>query len=294
MGELGDRLREAREEKGLSYKDVEERTRIQDVVIRSLEEERFDDLPEGTYTKGLLRNYATFLGLDAEKTLAAYRNIHGEASANVPRVLNEPLLGRTHPRLWGGIFLAIMILLICAFAAWYAYNRFYLQRDPWPTSRSQATEPAIVSTLDVDSTWTPDQDQPSPSPTMEEEVVAPTEVDTATQEPSPTAPTPTLATPTPAYTPRPTQAPASTEGIVVQADLTAATYVEVRSDGEEVFMGVLEEGEERSWTAGERIALRVGNAEGISLTVNGVQVGALGASGEVLDVEYTLDNLPEP
>ncbi len=296
MGELGDRLREAREEHGLSYADVEERTHIQDTLIQALEEERFDDLPAGTYAKGLLRNYASFLGLDAEEILASYRKIKGEPSPNVPRVLNEPLLAGARPRLWGAIFLGIMILLICALVAWYAYNRFYLQRDPWPISRTQPT-PATVSTRAPDTTPTPSQTTASPSPTAGEAVGALTEEDTPTQEamatPSPTATTSMLATPTPAYTPRPTSAATAMGGIVVQADFIAATYVEVTSDGEEVFMGVLEEGEERSWTAGERIALRVGNAGGISLTVNGVQVGALGASGEVLDVEYTLDNLPE-
>ncbi|MFO7916822.1 MAG: DUF4115 domain-containing protein [Anaerolineae bacterium] len=295
MGELGDRLREAREEKGLSYADVEGKTRIQDVFIRSLEEERFDDLPEGAYAKGLLRNYATFLGLDAEKILASYRKMKGESSTDSPRVLDEPLLEGTRPRLWGAIFLGIMILLICALAVWYGYNRFYLQRDPWPTSRSRPTEPVAVSTDTLDTT--PTQTSPAPSPTEEEGLAEP-QVDTPTPEPTPTASltvtTSALATPTPAYTPRPTPAITSTEGIVVQANFVAPTYVEVRGDEEEVFTGVLEEGEERSWTASERLGLRVGNAGGISLTVNGVEVGPLGASGEVVEVEYTLDNLPEP
>jgi hypothetical protein len=38
--------------------------------------------------------------------------------------------------------------------------------------------------------------------------------------------------------------------------------------------------------------MRVGNAGGLKLTVNGVEVGPLGKDGEVLDVRYNLDNLP--
>lgn len=278
MGEFGDRLREAREEQGLSYADIGKKTHLQEAFIRSLEEERFDDLPTGPYARGLLRNYVTFLGLDADEIVASYRSIRGEASPDVPPVLNRPLSEDGRPRLWGSIFVGAMLLLVCAMVGWYAYNRFYLQRDPWPTSSHQPTEPAAVSTE-----ATPTQ-TPSPLPTEDEGLT----------EPTPTATAPTVATPTPAYTPRPTPADAPAEGIVVQADFIAPTYVEVTSDGEGIFAGVLEEGEERSWTASERMALRVGNAGGISLTVNGVEVEPLGASGEVVDVEYTLDNLPEP
>ncbi len=282
MGEFGDRLRKAREEQGLSYTDIEEKICIQDTFVRALEEERFDDLPTGPYARGLLRNYVTFLGLDAEEIVGSYRSIKGEASPDVPPVLNRPLLEDERPRLWGGIFLGAMILLVCAIVGWYAYNRFYLQRDPWPTSRQQPTESVATHTE-----ATPTQTSPLPSPTEDEGL-------TEIAEDTPTATVPTVATPTPAYTPRPTPDAMPTDGIVVQADFVASTYVEVTSDGEGIFAGVLEEGEERSWTAGERIALRVGNAGGISLTVNGVQAEPLGASGEVVDVEYTLDNLPEP
>jgi hypothetical protein len=85
-----------------------------------------------------------------------------------------------------------------------------------------------------------------------------------------------------------------TPGILVQADLTAPTYLEVTRDGEEVFVGTLEENDDRSWTAKNRIVMRIGNAGGISLTVNGVQVDPLGESGEVVEVEYALGNLPQP
>jgi len=298
VGELGDRLREAREEQELSYADVEEAIHIRDIFVRALEEEQFGDLPEGAYAKGLVRNYATFLGLDAEEVLASYRNMRGEPAAGAPHVLNEPLMGHTRSRLWGSIFLALMILLVCALAAWYAYNRFYLQRNPWPTSHSQPTEPAAVSTSILDTTPTPRRTRPSPSPTKREGAAGPTEADTPTHErtrtPPPTATKATLATPTPAYTRRPTPAAMPTPGIVVQADLTARTYLEVTSDGEEIFVGTLEKNEDRSWTARNRIGMRIGNAGGISLTVNGVQVDPVGDSGEVVEIEYTLDNLPEP
>ncbi len=64
MFEIGSALREARERKGLSFQQVEEGTKIRARYIRALEEEAFGILPGATYTKGFLRAYADYLGLD--------------------------------------------------------------------------------------------------------------------------------------------------------------------------------------------------------------------------------------
>jgi cytoskeleton protein RodZ len=64
MFEIGTALREARERKGLSFPQVEEATKIRARYIRALEEEAFGILPGTTYTKGFLRAYADYLGLD--------------------------------------------------------------------------------------------------------------------------------------------------------------------------------------------------------------------------------------
>jgi len=64
MFEIGSALREARERKGLSFPQVEEDTKIRARYIRALEEEAFGILPGTTYTKGFLRAYADYLGLD--------------------------------------------------------------------------------------------------------------------------------------------------------------------------------------------------------------------------------------
>jgi cytoskeleton protein RodZ len=65
--EIGSRLREARERRGLELADVEHDTRIRARWLRALEEERFDLLPERVYAIGFLRTYANYLGLDAQQ-----------------------------------------------------------------------------------------------------------------------------------------------------------------------------------------------------------------------------------
>ncbi len=57
-------LREARERRGCPSSQVEDDTEIRARYIRALEEEAFGILPGATYTKGFLRAYADYLGLD--------------------------------------------------------------------------------------------------------------------------------------------------------------------------------------------------------------------------------------
>lgn len=72
----------------------------------------------------------------------------------------------------------------------------------------------------------------------------------------------------------------------------ARAYLDVSVDGEQVFVGIREQGEDEAWEARSEISLRIGNAAGVELTVNSVPVGPLGETNEVIIVEYTLANLP--
>ncbi len=67
----GQALAAKRGERGLSIEQVEASTRIRANHLRALEADQLDKLPAPVYTKGYLRNYATYLGLDADELLAA-------------------------------------------------------------------------------------------------------------------------------------------------------------------------------------------------------------------------------
>jgi cytoskeleton protein RodZ len=66
MFQIGDSLREARTRRGLSSADVQKGIRIRERYLTALEEERWDMLPGEAYTKGFLRTYAEFLGLNGQ------------------------------------------------------------------------------------------------------------------------------------------------------------------------------------------------------------------------------------
>jgi hypothetical protein len=64
MFEIGASLREARSRRGLTPADVRSELRIRERYLTALEEERWHLLPGEAYTKGFLRTYAEFLGLN--------------------------------------------------------------------------------------------------------------------------------------------------------------------------------------------------------------------------------------
>ena len=75
MGELGQKLKEAREAKGLSLRDVEEATKIRKKYLQALENETFEVIPGKTYSKGFVKNYSNFLNLDTKALLEEFDEI---------------------------------------------------------------------------------------------------------------------------------------------------------------------------------------------------------------------------
>jgi cytoskeleton protein RodZ len=73
---IGPSLREARSRRGLSAEDVQKAIRIRGRYLTAIEEERWDLLPGDAYTKGFLRTYAEFLGLDGSLYLEEYKARH--------------------------------------------------------------------------------------------------------------------------------------------------------------------------------------------------------------------------
>ena len=78
----------------------------------------------------------------------------------------------------------------------------------------------------------------------------------------------------------------------VMLDLVAheATWLSVSSDGKPVFSGILQANQSKSVGGKQFAKMRVGNAAGIEVRLNGKLLGPLGARGQVLVVLFTPDN----
>src|SRR2546430_1999565 len=111
MFEIGSSLRAARMRQELELSQAEHDTRIRAKYLRALEDERFDVLPGPAYTKGFLRTYADYLGLDAQPFVDEYntRFAPKEEEAAPP-----PQLRIRHRR---GFALAPWLLVVAVLAA---------------------------------------------------------------------------------------------------------------------------------------------------------------------------------
>jgi hypothetical protein len=70
---VGTILREARNRRKVELSEVEAATRIRFRFLRAIEDEEWDVLPGGVYTRGFIRTYASFLGLDGDRLVGDYR-----------------------------------------------------------------------------------------------------------------------------------------------------------------------------------------------------------------------------
>jgi len=113
---LGETLRDARGKKKAKLSQVEADTRIARDKLEALEADRLDALPDDVYTRGAIRNYALYLGLDADQTLALYR------AARPAQVVVRPLsqvgtVTRLTPLSYAMISALLVILVVVALFA---------------------------------------------------------------------------------------------------------------------------------------------------------------------------------
>ena len=133
LHKLGAVLRAARESRGVDLARVERDTKIRTRYLSALESGEYRELPGPVYTKGFLRNYAHYLGLDPEYLTDLYRlETNGPA---VPPVASppRPMRARRARALVvtpGTIAAAILTVGVAAFIGYLAYEFVTFARTP--------------------------------------------------------------------------------------------------------------------------------------------------------------------
>jgi cytoskeleton protein RodZ len=92
---IGSVFREARNRRKVDLSEVEAATRIRVRYLRAIENEGWDGLPGGVYTRGFIRTYAGFLGLDGERLAEDYRT---SVEAGPRGAAPEPVAASAPPR----------------------------------------------------------------------------------------------------------------------------------------------------------------------------------------------------
>jgi cytoskeleton protein RodZ len=299
MDELGQILRQARENKGLSLEEAHEETRINAQYLEALENGDYSILPSTTHTRGFLRNYGRFLGLDPDPLIERYsqsqsyqlqvesrQRLEEESTTELPlqQIDEQPFFdpvnvevdlgSRRDPE--SAVRLVIIAALIIALAL--VGNRFLpllLNNNDGSEAITEGItevvqdlvgEAGAEAGLDGESAL----EDASATPDATEQAI------TSTSRTSTGSETDILPTPSPT---RPAL-PATLDEINLKLEITERTWLESTIDDEVVFSGIARAGDEFEWTAENEAKLLTGNAIGIFVTINDIPLGRLGDRGQ--------------
>jgi cytoskeletal protein RodZ len=92
-------------------------------------------------------------------------------------------------------------------------------------------------------------------------------------------------------TPSTAASPEITGGVNIElvASRGATWLYATNEDGKVLFSGMIRKGNSKNFIQSEQVNLRVGNAGGVDISVNGENVGSVGANGEVVNLTYNAD-----
>ncbi|HPC87933.1 MAG TPA: DUF4115 domain-containing protein [Candidatus Saccharicenans sp.] len=252
MESLGKTLKNIREKKGLSLKDISLETKIGLRHLEAIENDRLDFLPGGFFTRQILKTYLISIGEDPAGWLTKYQEAGLiELDTPVGPGSKQPK-PRRHFRLDKVFWISISILVLILFVV-----LIYLS-----ISTSKKNVEARKSAARTEETANIILPEPSPSQLPLTE------------------------------TARPVVEEKTYEGLNLDLTFNEDCWIQVFADGQLVVDGLKLEGYKTSVKAGSELIINLGNAGGLSFTLNGKAGKPFGKRGEVIkNIRITLDNL---
>ncbi len=284
--EIGDKLRRQRELIGLSIEDVERHTHLRGHFLQAIEAGQIERLPSSVQGRGMISNYATFLGFDPDPILLRFADgLQASLAARKgPRTAmptqNSPDRLPWRMRLFSADLLlaGLVLVLLLAFIIWAA------QRVIEAGSQQQAsqTAPSVAEVLAPD---TPSPAQGQPSPTLEFTPAG----GAATQAPLQVQPTAGGE-----LSPTPTQDALNQAAVQIYVVVRQRAYLRVTADGKVVFEGRVAPGAAYLYSGNERVEILTGNGAAIQLFYNRTDLGAMGILGQVVERVFTPEGVETP
>jgi cytoskeleton protein RodZ len=293
MTSIGDPLRRERLRRNLELRSIAEELKISARFLEAIEAEDFGKLPGGVFTKSFVRQYAAFLGLDAEELASeVQRTLEPQLETapfpekpkpDVPVIQLEfgddwRSVDR-RPASWPSwIFsgaLLVGLMLVCSGVYWFWWERPHHQvlvREIPPAPRIvPAPQPAAPAPQPL-----PNQDPAVPA-------AAPVTPSAVSQPDTGAAP----AAPPAAVSSIPVSAPDPNAAVRVGITAEERVWISAVVNGKFRFSGILEAHQSRNIDADGPVVLRLGNAGGATITWNGKPVGSVGLEGQVRTVQFT-------
>ena len=245
---IGNCLRKVRQERNLTLEEISRITKISKRYLAAIENDDFDELPAPTFARGFIRAYANFVGIDSEEIVQKYRERH-EGLQKEDVVPLDSRLDRLQVR-WiaaAVVFLFVLVgMLLCLGKG-----------DEKPARPDKGRDTEQIETLkeelglkDIlpEEGAAPDVEPGSEEVLVEEEVAVP---------------------------------PSEESGIELQVVAVEKTWIMITVDDGEALEFMFEKGKRMNWSADERITIKVGNAGGVKLFLNGAPLEPLGPAGVV-------------
>jgi cytoskeleton protein RodZ len=296
MTSIGECLRRERLRRNLQLEQVSNELKISSRMLAAIEAEDFNKLPGGVFAKSFVRQYAHLLGLDEDEMANEVERMlrpDEPAEARKPDLEAIPL-----PRMeawqsvgdrpgwqsgWSAslpaLVLVVVVMLVCSgiYALW--------QRPKPAVSAGQA--PAVSHPQATQAPAQPSA-QSAPAP-------APVPVPASAETPQPAVPSPSNtaareaepAAPAAGAAPQTAAAAGPPGPVHVEITATEPVWVRATSDGKNVFSGILDANQTHTVDGNETVLLRVGNAGGVTIQLNGKPIGEVGPKGQVRNVQLT-------
>jgi cytoskeletal protein RodZ len=268
---LGKYLKNQRESKKISLREVAKNTRVREHILRAIEEDQHTLLPPATYVKGFLLAYAKYLGLDLNDVLLRYERVLKGESIPPPFIPSSrpkqqiPPTQASKPKqkaLWNAKQTWVVVgVIVASFVVFYFFSP-YSYKPPMEPSPGKPVEEKSSTAPPPPAAATPRTPEGKP----------------AVQEKKPLTPSaPITATP-------PIQ---EKKAISLQLKAIEETWVSLQADDQSGKEMILKPGEGMTIQASSRILMKLGNAGGLDLVLNGKPLGKFGRSGEVLNLIVT-------
>lgn len=279
--QVGQKLTEQRELLGLSFDDIERHTHLRNRYLRALEAGDLDGLPSPVQGRGMLKNYADFLGLDPDPLLlifadglqAGLTERRPETSKSRPEQPPTPRQESKRRRFLNrDVFIgAFVVLFLLAFGVWGGLQIGEMRNAP---EEIVPTPPSIAEVLLPTPTITM---QPTPTATVLAAIDAEAII------------TPDQPNPQDAVTPIALIGP-----VRLQVLVRERAYMRVVVDEEVGFDGRVLAGAVYAFAGQELIEIITGSGSALQISHNEQDVGVLGTYGEAVNFVITIDGVQTP
>jgi len=267
LQEISKTLKQVREEKSIQLEEVAIKTNIRLACLKALDAGKFDELPEPVYIQGFIRRYADVIGLDGaalaksfstEVKTPEFDSNYSQNSENKLK-FHLPLFIPYAVLLLVGVF-GLIYVLNPKFSAESLVKKFNVGTPQKQTTTALST--------------------PASSPKSESST-------SSSQEPTSIS-AQNLATPLPVVaTPSPSPNNSASRDVAVTLELQDKSWLQVKVDGKTEFVGNLNKGDRKTWTAKKQLTVRSGNAGAVLISVNNQPATPLGNPGKIKEVTFT-------